>query len=161
MMLGIFIPKKLQRFWKINNMDIKYVGHDGCGNPRYAIHFLNFLTPQEKEIMGKEIGKDFVTKWYNIAVKRANKYGGKKYNFKKFGGGIVFQAYSEKEVENIANKAVLESFLPAKRVCVSHHDIHLGFVGITERIRDEKYIVVIDGEGDAWDCEPEELEILE
>lgn len=116
-------------------MDIKYVGHDENGNPRYAIHFLNFLTPQEKEIMGKQFGKDFVSRWYNVAVKRANKYGGRKYNYKNFGGGIVFQAYSEKSVEEIAKKAVLESFLPAKKVLASPDEIHLeGFVGTTERI---------------------------
>lgn len=139
-------------------MDIKYVGHDTCGNPRYAIHFISFLTPQEKELMSKDKNLS-INKWYNIAVKRANKYGGKKYNNKKFGGGIVFQAYSEDEIKKISKKAILESFLPAKTVFVCHES-DLSFIATTKRIRDE-YVVVIDEEGDAWDCEPEELQIVE
>lgn len=35
---------------------------------------------------------------YAEAVKLANKIGGRKYNTKSYGGGIVFQAYSAKEV---------------------------------------------------------------
>ena len=59
------------------------------GNPRYVCFFSHLNTPEEKHNPNA----------YTLAVTRANKIGGRKYNTKKFGGGIVFQAYSIKELE--------------------------------------------------------------
>jgi len=56
------------------------ITNDTNGNPRYVCHFL-------------EIAKN-----YDQAVKLANTIGGRKYNTKNYGGGIVFQSY------NIADK---------------------------------------------------------
>ena len=63
--------------------------NDYCGNPRYAIHFFSLLKDNEKTVNN-----------YALAVKRANKIGGKKYHNKNYGGGIVFQSYSLHETEN-------------------------------------------------------------
>ena len=59
------------------------VNNDMFGNPRYVCHFFEFLKDEEKSISN-----------YKLAVKRANKLGGKVYRGKDFGGGIVFQCYS-------------------------------------------------------------------
>ena len=59
------------------------VNNDFCGNPRYVTHFYSFLKEDEQTLSN-----------YNLAVKRANKLGGKKYRGNDFGGGIVFQSYN-------------------------------------------------------------------
>lgn len=59
------------------------VNNDFCGNPRYVTHFYSFLKEDEQTLSN-----------YNLAVKRANKLGGKAYRGNDFGGGIVFQCYS-------------------------------------------------------------------
>ena len=58
------------------------VNNDFCGNPRFVTHFFSFLKEDEQTLSN-----------YNLAVKRANKLGGKKYRGSDFGGGIVFQSY--------------------------------------------------------------------
>jgi hypothetical protein len=64
------------------------------GNPRYVCHFLNFITDL-----------DDGTHKYNLAVFRAKQIGGKKYDTKGYGGGIVFQSYNigelEKDIRNL------------------------------------------------------------
>jgi hypothetical protein len=40
---------------------------------------------------------------YEEAVKIANKVGGRKYHNKQYGGGLVFQAYSGKEIIDAIN----------------------------------------------------------
>lgn len=62
------------------------IKHDVNGNPRFVCSWLGF---------------GFKT--YAQAVKAANKIGGKKYNNKSFGGGLVFQAY-ECELPGIIEK---------------------------------------------------------
>ena len=59
------------------------VNNDTFGNPRYVCHFFEFLNSNEKSVSN-----------YKLAVKRANKLGGKVYRGSDFGGGIVFQCYS-------------------------------------------------------------------
>ena len=59
------------------------VDNNFCGNPRYVTHFFSLLKEDEQTISN-----------YNLAVKRANKLGGKKYRGSDFGGGIVFQSYN-------------------------------------------------------------------
>lgn len=58
----------IENFTRINN--------DVNGNPRYVCHFLQIADN------------------YDIAVKLANKIGGRKYHTKAYGGGIVFQSYN-------------------------------------------------------------------
>ena len=65
---------KTNEFTRVNN--------DFCGNPRYVTHFFSFLKEDEQTLSN-----------YNLALKRANKLGGKKYRGSDFGGGIVFQSY--------------------------------------------------------------------
>lgn len=82
-------------------MDIKRLpGYDINGNPRYVVHFVNLLTEQEKSApYWDEEGRKTTPTKYEIAVRRANKIGGRKYHTKTYGGGIVFQSYSVKELE--------------------------------------------------------------
>jgi len=51
------------------------------GKPRYVAHFFSLLKDEEQTVSN-----------YELACKRANKLGGKKYRGKDFGGGIVFQS---------------------------------------------------------------------
>lgn len=53
------------------------LGCDANGNPRHVCSWLGF---------------GFKT--YAEAVRAANKIGGRKYNTRQFGGGLVFQAYA-------------------------------------------------------------------
>lgn len=88
-------PAESLSFTRINN--------DTCGNPRYVIHFLSLNTPDELDKSGDEwipIGQK-----YDMACKRANAIGGRKYNTKAYGGGIVFQSYSLDELRNAINRA--------------------------------------------------------
>lgn len=68
-----------ESFTRINN--------DVNGNPRYVIHFLDLLTPNE-------IVLSAINDKYILAAKKVKKIGGRKYNTKKYGGGIVFQSYN-------------------------------------------------------------------
>ncbi len=71
---------KPENFTRAKTLDVN-------GNPRYIIHFLHLNKDGDAEphdISGK----------YAVAVKRANKLGGKKYHNKQYGGGIIFQSYS-------------------------------------------------------------------
>ena len=67
----------------MKTIEFTRVNNDFCGNPRYVTHFFSFLKEDEQTLSN-----------YNLAVKRANKLGGKKYRGSDFGGGIVFQSYS-------------------------------------------------------------------
>ena len=63
-------------------------GWDANGNPRYVCHFLHLLT--KKESAGDTKSLSFGSHWYDIAARRANSVGGRKYKAKWYGGGIVF-----------------------------------------------------------------------
>ena len=80
------------------------ITHDINGNPRYVCHFLNLNTEEEKNSNTLSIQEK-----YQIAVKRANKIGGKKYNNKKYGGGIVFQTYETRETEKYITEILNQS----------------------------------------------------
>ena len=67
----------------MKTIEFTQVNNDFYGNPRYVTHFFSLLKEDEQTLSN-----------YNLAVKRANKLGGKKYRGKDFGGGIVFQSYS-------------------------------------------------------------------
>lgn len=68
------------------------VNNDTNGNPRYVIHFLHFVRDNEVS----RLDPDFVSKEYDIALKRAkaHPFYGRKFNNKQYGGGIVFCTYN-------------------------------------------------------------------
>ena len=73
----------------MKTIEFTRVNNDFYGNPRYVTHFFSFLKEDEQTLSN-----------YNLAVKRANKLGGKKYRGSDFGGGIVFQSYSLSDLIN-------------------------------------------------------------
>lgn len=82
-------------------IEFKRVNNDVNGNPRYVCHFFNLLTDKEQEeIRAKARPFQSVSDMYAEAVFKAKQIGGKKYNGKDFGGGIVFQSYNIRETEN-------------------------------------------------------------
>ena len=82
-----------------NKIEWTRIDNDGNGNPRYVCHFLKLLTQSEKESTTLEISEK-----YAIAIKRANKIGGRKFHNKKYGGGIVFQSYNIHDTETHINE---------------------------------------------------------
>ena len=74
----------------LTEADFHRLNNDVNGNPRYAVHFIALLTEAE---LNDYFG-NFVARKYAIAVKRANKIGGRRFHNRQFGGGIVFQSYS-------------------------------------------------------------------
>lgn len=85
----------------MKTIDFTRINNDFYGNPRVVCHFFNLLT--EDEIQNNDLSTS-----YNIAVKRANKIGGRKYHTKKYGGGIVFQDKGEKILTECINKIIKE-----------------------------------------------------
>ena len=83
------------------------LNNDVNGNPRYAIHFLKLNTRAEKNRTG-DYENLSTTDLYDIAVKRANKLGGRRYQNKQYGGGIVFQSYNTKALLDRIENLVLE-----------------------------------------------------
>lgn len=79
------------------------VNNDINGNPRYVVHFLEFLNDEERISIPW-------TKKYEYAVKKAKLIGGKKYDNKSYGGGIIFQSYNIadtwKKIQELKNKNV-------------------------------------------------------
>tara|TARA_Y100001963_G_scaffold87631_1_gene121122 strand:- start:1790 stop:2188 length:399 start_codon:yes stop_codon:yes gene_type:complete len=84
--------KDLLRIKNIMSTTINWtrINRDTNGNSRYVCHFFN-LVPDLKG--GSLDGL------YNIAVKRANKIGGRKFHNKQYGGGIVFQTTDTRSTE--------------------------------------------------------------
>lgn len=78
-------------------IEFTIINNDVNGNPRYVVHFLDLLTSEEQAGLS-------ISERYQLAVKKANKIGGKKYNTKKYGGGIVFQSYNLPDLERNINE---------------------------------------------------------
>jgi len=78
-------------------MKFTKIKHDVNGNPRYVVHFLECVPDKWKE-------NDSVQPLYASTVKLMNKIGGRKFNNKSFGGGIVFQEYNTSDLEKEINK---------------------------------------------------------
>lgn len=76
-------------------MEFTRITNDVNGNPRYVVHFLELLNDNDTGSIEEQ---------YRIAVNKANKIGGRKYNTKSFGGGIVFQSYNLKNLEENINE---------------------------------------------------------
>lgn len=81
---------------KINPENFTRIDNDTNGNPRYVCHFLNLVTEKDRETTAQDLYQ--LRSLYAAAVKRANKAGGRKYHTKSYGGGIVFQSYSIREL---------------------------------------------------------------
>jgi hypothetical protein len=77
------------------------VNNDVNGNPRYVLHFLNALTPDEREAR--------TSSRYDIAILRAQAIGGRKYHNRSYGGGLVFQSYSLDETCYYLNQAIAKA----------------------------------------------------
>ena len=85
--------------YEINEKSFTRINNDTNGNPRYVLHFTNLITNEERD---EHSGQYYnVGTMYDIAVKKANKVGGRRYNTKKYGGGIVFQCYN---IQNLIDK---------------------------------------------------------
>jgi len=97
------------------------VNNDVNGNPRYVCHFLSIpLTEQEREECKNPKQKNDkyglvikdnrfpIEREYELAVRKANSIGGRKFHNKQYGGGIVFQSYNiaetEKQILNLINQ---------------------------------------------------------
>ncbi len=89
----------------LENCTVTRINNDINGNPRRTIHFLNLITDNEVKMSYTEFGLE---KLYKLAVRRANKYGGKKYHCKAYGGGIVFQSYNDSDVIKLVNRILNE-----------------------------------------------------
>lgn len=93
---------------KNTKIDFTRINNDINGNPRYVCHFLNFVNNQDRKEADKQknVQKTFgtVSILYEIAVKKANTIGGRKFHTKSYGGGIVFQSYNIYDLEKRINK---------------------------------------------------------
>lgn len=78
-------------------IDWTRIDNDVNGNPRYVCHFINLNTREELDKTDSEWID--TSEKYRLALKRANKIGGKKFHNKQYGGGIVFQSYNINETE--------------------------------------------------------------
>jgi len=78
----------------VTPQDFTRINNDVNGNPRYVVHFSQLANETDRET-AKNCAPPFgyVSELYNIAVKKANKLGGRKYHTKSYGGGVVFQSY--------------------------------------------------------------------
>ena len=83
-------------------MQFTRINNDVNGNPRYVCHFSDIVNEQDRE-MAKSYGINYISELYRIAIKKANKIGGRKYHNKSFGGGVVFQSYCTEQLENDIN----------------------------------------------------------
>jgi hypothetical protein len=76
-----------------NRIDFKKVNNDINGNPRYVCHFFNLINDKESKGLN-------VLEKYSLALMKAKKLGGKKYDNKQYGGGIVFgSVYNVNDLE--------------------------------------------------------------
>lgn len=81
-----------------------HINNDVNGNPRYVCHFLSL------DVHGPDKGIGYgLSERYSMAVKLANKAGGRKYHNKQYGGGIVFQSYSLDELCSHLNTLMKKS----------------------------------------------------
>lgn len=72
--------------------DFTRITNDVNGNPRYVCHFLHLIS--DKDEAEAPNGLNRIGHLYNVAVKKANTIGGRRYNSKSYVGGIVFQSYN-------------------------------------------------------------------
>lgn len=73
-------------------IDFTRINNDTSGNPRYVVHFLTFITDKDRI-------KTDISYMYELALSRSRKLGGRKYDNKQYGGGIVFQSYNTDKLQ--------------------------------------------------------------
>lgn len=81
----------------ITEDDLTRVNNDSYGNPRYIVHYLNLLSDTE---IASGAG-------YTEALEKArggNKFAGKAYRGRDFGGGIVFTTYDTSGLVQFINE---------------------------------------------------------
>jgi hypothetical protein len=92
----------------MNDYTITRIKNDVNGNPRRVIHFLAFITDADRAERASQklisIGS-----LYDLALWKARKLGGKKFHNRQYGGGIVFQAYSDDEVHALVARALAKA----------------------------------------------------
>lgn len=77
----------------MNELNYMQISNDKNGNPRFVVHFSEFLTETEKE--------SNMLAQYDIAKKRAKKlYNCREYKGNDFGGGFIFQALDYTHARN-------------------------------------------------------------
>lgn len=81
---------------KAIEIEFTRVASDVNGNPRYVCHFPALINEGDK-IKADTFGLGSVSHEYELAIKKANSIGGKKYHNKQYGGGLVFQMYNTPE----------------------------------------------------------------
>ena len=84
---GKLLGIKKYDYQQLENIRLTRVNNDVNGNPRYVVHFLEFLNNEENSFLP-------FSKKYEYALKKAKKIGGRKFHNKQYGGGIVFQSYN-------------------------------------------------------------------
>ncbi len=87
----------------LNEINWTRINNDSNGNPRYVCHFLNLITDLDRSNT-EGWGLKQLSVLFEMAVRRANKIGGRKFHNKQYGGGIVFQSYSLPELETAIYK---------------------------------------------------------
>lgn len=91
--------KHMAGFHKI---DLMRINNDTNGNPRYVLHFLDILNMEERDFLP-------FNKKYIYALKKAKLIGGKKFDNKQYGGGIVFQSYNINDLEKHINELLFKT----------------------------------------------------
>ncbi len=84
---GKLLGIKKYNYQQLDNIRLTRVNNDNNGNPRYVVHFFEFLNNEENSFLP-------FNKKYEYALKKAKKIGGRKFHNKQYGGGIVFQSYN-------------------------------------------------------------------
>ena len=81
--------------------------YDVNGNPRHVVHYTEIpLTKEQEEQVESDLTLGRFALEYQFALKNARALGGKKFNNKQYGGGIVFQ-YGHYDLERL-EKAINE-----------------------------------------------------
>lgn len=74
-----------------NKIEFTRINNDVNGNPRYVCHFFALIGAQDRLELAKTDAIDIISAEYQLALKKAKLLGGKRFNNKQYGGGIVFQ----------------------------------------------------------------------
>lgn len=80
----------MSKIENVNGIDFTPINNNYYGNPRYIVHFREFLTTEEWKTFGISTQRSL----YELAVERSRKIKGKKYRGQIYGGGIVLVSYN-------------------------------------------------------------------
>lgn len=78
---------------EMSEIGLTRVGNDVSGNPRFACKYYAVLSTEEEETPNTLARRGEPSAHYALAIRKANRIGGRKYHTKKFGGGLVFTEY--------------------------------------------------------------------